>query len=143
MLSDNLTKIVVWITPTLLFATHVARYTAEKRFPYPQEIILLVALLILAWITDMVIVYGIRPINDAIAFIWFFLSVTRLEKESFNYRKRSHEEFVIAGQAFDDYVQTLQEYNQTYPQSQISPPPFNVISQQVITRWLAEKSNNT
>ena len=140
LLSARLTEVVVLITPCLLLATNVAKYSVQGRMPQLYEIILLIALFILAYITDVVIVKAIRPINQAISFIWFSTKSVFLKKKIHSTDKLCSDKFLKTGQTFDSYLQTLDKYNQAFPESSIKPPLFSDISQKFIANWLSNAS---
>lgn len=137
LLSARLAEIVVLITPCLLLATNIAKYSVEGRMPQLYEIILLIALFILAYVTDVVIVKAIRPINQAISSIWFTTKAAFLKQKINSTDKLCQNKFVKAGQEFDNYMQTLEEYNRDFPESALKPPLFSDSSRRFIETWLA------
>ena len=126
LLSARLTEIVVLITPCLLLATNLARYSVESRMPHLYEIILLIALFILAYVTDIVIVKAICSINQAIAFFWYVFKSNFLQQQIRATDKLCSEKFLSTGESFDNYLQALNKFNQTFPESTIKPPPLAI-----------------
>jgi hypothetical protein len=134
-------EIVVLIAPAMLLATNLALYGAEQRFPQPYELLLLVALLVLAYISDSVLVKGYRTINQALSFVWFTFRLHQLERAVGRCQRQSDREFELAGRAFDRYSQNLEDYNRTYPEAPIQPLSFDARVGDVIAKWLAAKKS--
>ena len=137
--SQRTADLLVWVTPTMLLATNLALYGAENRLPKPYELLLLVALLFLAYISDAAIVKGYRTINQAYAFVWFTWHLHHLEGEAERCHDQSDRDFQQAGQAFDRYSQNLEHYNRTYPEAPLQPLSFDDRVGTVIAQWLAAK----
>lgn len=137
LLSTRLAEIVVIITPCLLLATNLAKYSVEGRMPELYEIILLIALFILAYITDVAIVKAIRAINQAIAFIWFTAKRITIKRKISSTGKLAQDKYFQAGEALDSYIHTLAEYKQSFAESILKPPLFSNSARKFITDWLA------
>jgi hypothetical protein len=132
-------EMMVLVTPTMLLATNLALYSAENRSPQLYELLLLVALLFLAYISDATIVKGYRIIERAISYVWFSFSLRELKQTSKSCHSQSDREFQLAGRAYDRYSQNLEDYNRTYPEAPIQPLSFDSRVGDVIAKWLAAK----
>ena len=134
-------EMMVLVTPTMLLATNLALYGAENRLPETYEVLLLVALLFLAYISDATIVKGYRTIERAISFVWFSFRLRELGQTIKACQRQSDREFKLAGRAFDRYSQNLDNYNCTYPETPIQPLSFDDRVGDVIAKWLAAKES--
>lgn len=132
-------NLIVWVAPLMLLATNLVLYSAENRLPESYELMLLVALLFLAYISDATIVKKYRAIERAISYVWFSFSLRELKQTSKSCHSQSDREFQLAGRAFDRYSQNLEDYNRTYPEAPIQPLSFDDRVGDVIAKWLAAK----
>ncbi|MEL6579535.1 MAG: hypothetical protein AAFQ14_07280 [Cyanobacteria bacterium J06621_12] len=133
---QRLVHVVVWITPTLFFATKIAEYSSEGRLPYLDEAVLIIALTALAWISDAFIVYGIEYIIQAVTLLSYSYRKKKLQKTSAQYSKQARKELQIVGDRYESYKEVLQNYDSTYPDRPLELLPFNHTARQVIAMYL-------
>ena len=133
---QRLVHVVVWITPTLFFATKVAEYSNEGRLPYLYEAVVIAALTALAWISDAFIVYGIEYIIQAIALFGYSYRRKSLQRDFARYSKKARQELRIVSEHYESYQRIIQDHDATYPDRPLKLLPFNHTARQVIALYL-------
>ncbi|NEP79319.1 MAG: hypothetical protein F6K39_14780 [Okeania sp. SIO3B3] len=122
---QRLANIIVWVTPTMLVGTSVALYSGEDWPPELYDIILLVAMAILAYVTDAGVVYGYDRYQNAFAFFWFRINYLLREQKlkgcKRDFYQKKHQFFCVER----DYKQAVNRHNQRF-KNQVQFIPINV-----------------
>ena len=134
-ISEKFALVMVCITPTLLLATYVAKWIAEKRLPGIHEILLLLALMALAFVTDAVIVYGINTMNHSVSFVVFKIQTIYYQKQAKVCKVKARKKASEADHILTELLDTVHHFNDQYPDSEIALPRFNRITQEIINWW--------
>ena len=129
-------RVLILVTPSMLFATFVARHHSLGRLPYLQDILLILALMGLAFVTDVIIIHGGDDATRAPTYLWVkfmkFWRERRLKRLNQEYRLLATE----AEQIFHLYCELFSSYNKTYSDSPFTHIPFNVGTYRVLSDWL-------
>ncbi len=129
--------LLIFLTPMLLVATFLAKQVTLQQVPQVHDVLLLLALMSLAFITDSVIIYGGNGALEPWAFIVFRLNQFQrrlrlrwLETRFVHYGKEAEQEL-------HRYHEAVSIYNSAFPNNLHNPPPFNETSQLFLKIWLS------
>ncbi|MGD1808746.1 hypothetical protein ACP6PL_25365 [Dapis sp. BLCC M126] len=122
---QRLANTIVWVTPTMLVGTSVALYSGEDWPPELYDIILLVAMAILAYVTDAGIVYGYDRYQNGFAFFWFRINHLLREQKLRDCKRMFYHEKSQFIPACQDYEEAINQHNQKF-KSQVKFVPINV-----------------
>ena len=125
ILWQKLANTIVWVTPAMLLGTSVALYTGEEWPPELYEIILLLAMGILTYVTDAGVVYGYDRYQNAFAFFWFRINYLRRQYKLRRDKKVFYQEKYHFTHACKNYEAAVNYHNQNFT-SKVTFVPINV-----------------
>lgn len=140
---QRLANTIVWVTPTMLLGTSVALYSGEDWPPELYEIILLIAMGILAYVTDAGIVYGYDRYQNGLAFFWFRINHFRREKQLRVCKKVFYQEKYQFVRVCQNYEEAVNNHNQRF-KNQVKFIPMTAYSDDVYPQQfsLSGKASN-
>ena len=125
ILWQRLANVIVWVTPAMLLGTSFALYTGEEWPPEFYEFILLIAMGILAYVTDAGVVYGYGRYKNALAFFWFRINHLRRQYTLRRYKKIFYQEKYQFTHACKNYEEAVNNHNQKFT-TKVTFVPINV-----------------
>lgn len=143
---DDLDGIVFWrrlaglmvgVTPLMIIATFLARHSGLYWPPPPHEWVLLSTLVILAFATDSLIVFGGEMTNEALSFFCFGVqdrwSCCKLKRQKRTYAKncRKGEDILFA------YSESIKTHNQNFD-DKFRSEPLNKNTKRVMNEWMGK-----
>lgn len=135
------TDVIVWVTPMMFFATHLAEYEVKGKLPGLGELLLIGAQVFIAWITDAMIVMNYDGILEAYAFFWFMMSSRYTRNEMRQLAAKSRKAYLSAGSATDTYHDLIHQYNQAHPNSPYRRRPCDRHTEYFITEWSSREED--
>lgn len=122
---QRLANTIVWVTPTMLLGTSIALYSGEDWPPELYDVILLVAMAILAYVTDAGVVYGYDRYQNGFAFFWFRINHLRREKQLRVCKRVFYQEKYQFVRVCQSYEEAIKNHNQRF-ENQVKFVPINV-----------------
>jgi len=131
-ISQKLAQIMVWITPCLLLATNIAKFTAKRQLPGLHDILLIAVLMALAFITDAIIVYGISPMNMAFSYLIFTINLKIANQQNKQDKIQARKAATEAEKHLTDYFNKIDDFERTYEENFDKPIRFNYLIVEII-----------
>ena len=125
ILWQRLANVIVWVTPAMLLGTSVALYSGDEWPPEFYEFILLIAMGILAYVTDAGVVYGYARYQNAFAFFWFRINHLRREHKLRRCKKIFYRGKYQFTHACKNYEEAVNNHNQRFT-TKVTFVPINV-----------------
>ncbi|OYD87588.1 hypothetical protein CDG77_28535 [Nostoc sp. 'Peltigera membranacea cyanobiont' 213] len=127
--------VMILVAPLLIVGTMFAREDWWAAYNLTTSL----AMIILAGVTDALIVYGGEQIYNAQAFVWFHYCRWRIQRDinyfDSQYRKagRNVERFYIR------FAQVLNDYNDRHPNHPLNAGPFSRDTALFINKWFRDQ----
>lgn len=128
-------RTVVWITPILVLASHIARFTAEAKLPGLHDLLIMVVLIGLALLTDVVITSGSHAISQALGFFCYHLWQFRSNWQS---ERSLHECQTCAAEATKHVrhcYRLMADFKVRFPEATFDLPHLSETACLVLTEW--------
>ena len=131
--------VMVLVTPGMILGTFLAEIWGH--FPWPHEVLLLLARLALAYLTDASIVSNGEQAYKAKAFFIFGLQHRRLLREHDQATTRVEDAAYRTVQSFQGLQQKKAEFAARYPDADLILPQLSAIARWVLERWMGGDFN--
>ena len=126
--------VMVAFTPLMIFATTIVR----EDWWVAHNLLLSLALMLLAGVTDAAIVFGGAQIHTSQAFIYYITTRWAIQQR-INHHEQSYRRVGLkAERAYAQYVQVLNDYNANH-QPPIAPGPFSETTRTFLNEWFGEE----
>ena len=128
-------RLMVIITPTMLSATFLARSVTGLARMSAYEILLMLALVLLAYITDAVIVYSGNETARVFAFICLKVIGLWQTGRLYHLRSRYRHHMAQVARLSWKFHEEWESYNLTHPRTPLEQPPFSATTRRVLDGW--------
>lgn len=130
-------KIMIAFTPLMILGTMFAR----QDWYLPYNLLTTLALMVLAFVTDACIVFGGKLIKESLDFVWFKVTIFRLESKSYYWESKYRKSSQICIKYYQFYQRNIQEYNHNYPENKLITCEFSYQVQEFIDDWMNKGRN--
>ncbi|MFW6264462.1 MAG: hypothetical protein ACOC3E_02980 [Cyanobacteriota bacterium] len=128
--------VMIAFTPLMIIGTMLAR--TDWFLAY--NLVTSTAMIVIAAVTDALIIFGGEQIYQAQAFVWFHASRWRIERDIHYFSAKRRAAGYQVERAYARYSQILNHYNDTHPEHPLPAGPFSRDTARFVNKWLQQEA---